>query len=133
MKSKIFIVSLALALSAVLMATGCASSYATSDQVFSLQNQVNSLGVSLNSTQQALASTQQQLQSAQQSLSEVQSEQQQNTYVVSAQPGVVDEPVTVSLSNTHGTTWDQSMQTARPAQAAQPVSPNQSSPQIQHR
>ena len=87
MKNKIFIVLLPLSLLAMVVATGCSSSGATSEQIMALQNQINSLNNSLNSTQQQLNSTQQQLQTAQQALSQAQSQlQEQNKSVTSAQP-----------------------------------------------
>ena len=58
------IVLMSLALVGVRAAAGCASSYATNEQVSYLQAQVNSLSGSLTSTQQELAITQQQLQTA---------------------------------------------------------------------
>ena len=93
MKNKFLFILLAGMLVTIATVTGCSSSYATSDQVMTLQNQVNSLNNSLNSTQQDLASTQQQLQTAQQSLSQAQSnQQQQNTYTTYAQPRVLYQP-----------------------------------------
>jgi hypothetical protein len=123
MKNKILIVSLTLALITTLAATGCTSSYATTDQVYGLQNQVNSLNSSLNSTQQQLASTQQQLQTTQQSLNVAQSRQQQNTYVTSAQPNVVYPPVVIYRSYSYGTPWHQSQPPVRSPQPAPPAPP----------
>jgi peptidoglycan hydrolase CwlO-like protein len=101
MKNKPLIVLVALALLTLVVAAGCAPSYATNEQVMSLQSQVNSLSNALNSTQQQLvstqqqlASTQQQLNSAQQSLSQMQTRlQQQTTYSTSSQP--VYQPNTI--------------------------------------
>lgn len=121
MKNKILVVSLTLALITILAATGCTSSYATSDQVYGLQNQVNSLNSSLNSTQQELATTKQQLQTAQQSLNQAQSRQQQRTYVTSAQPQVVYPPVVIYRSYSYGTPWNQYPQPVRPPQPMPPA------------
>jgi ABC-type transporter Mla subunit MlaD len=94
MKKTPVIILMALVLLTLIAAAGCTTSYATSDQVMSLQSQVNSLTGQLNSTQQQLVSTQQQLASAQQQLSSVQQaqsqlqqqQQQQRTYTTTAQP-----------------------------------------------
>jgi peptidoglycan hydrolase CwlO-like protein len=113
MKIKVLIGLLALVLLTVATASGC-SSYASSDQVQSLQNQVNSLSNSLNSTQQQLASTQQQLTSTQQQLNsaqqslaqaQAQSQQQQNTYTTSAQP--VYPPTIIYRTYPSTTPWYQ--------------------------
>ena len=106
----------AAALLTMAAATGCTSSYATSDQVMYLQNQVNSLNSSLNSTQQELATAKQQLQSAQQSLTEAQAKQQQSTYVTGSQPGIVYPPVVVYRSYNYGTPWYPSPAPLRPPQ-----------------
>ncbi len=124
MKSKIFIVTVSMALIATLAATGCTASYATSYQVMGLQNQVNSLNSSLSSTQQELASTRQQLQSTQQSLTAAQAKQQQSTYVTSAQPSVVYPPVVVYRSYSYGTPWYPSPMPARPPYPVQPPLPH---------
>lgn len=116
MKKRTLIVLSAVALLTLAAATGCTSSYATSEQVMYLQNQVNSLNSSLNSTQQELASAKQQLQSAQQSLTDAQARQQQNRYVTSSQPGIVYPPVVVYRSYNYGTPWYPSPAPVRPPQ-----------------
>jgi predicted PurR-regulated permease PerM len=112
MKTKVLIGLLALVLLVVAAATGCAS-YASGDQVQSLQNQVNSLSNSLNSTQQQLASAQQQLNSTQQSLAQAQSQQQQqSTYTTSAQP--VYPPAIIHRTYPYTTPWYQFPRTPQP-------------------
>jgi TolA-binding protein len=119
MKIKVIIGLLALVLLTVAAFTGC-SSYASSDQVLSLQNQVNSLSTSLNSTQQQLASTQQQLNSAQQSLAQNQS-QQQNTYTTSAQP--IRPPAVIYRTYPYATPWQQFPLPPRPQPVRPPLPP----------
>jgi hypothetical protein len=116
MKKSILIVLSAVALLTMAAATGCTSSYASSDQVMYLQNQVNSLNSSLNSTQQELASAKQQLQSTQQSLTDAQAKRQQNRYVTGAQPGIVYPPVVVYRGYNYSTPWHPSPTPFRPPQ-----------------
>ena len=104
MKVKVVTGVLATVLLVVLLAAGCTSSYATSDQVMSLQSQVNSLSSQLNTAQQQLASSQQQLTSAQQALTQAQSSaSQQNTYTTYAQPAY---PRIIYFSNRYSTGWN---------------------------